>query len=273
MRPGAVPAQAAGDAGLCSGRGRGAGPERQPSSGQVGESEGWQSKACLITTSSGATRPREIRCRTSRWYESFPRAFQRMRLPMRFVRITGSGYESDSPSRELARAIADVGAPTTLISLGKPATRRAFHPVLDIPPRPLSSRRRPQLFQPGRLPCGAIHGVARGLQPSAPECSGGEWRGVWRSAEVCRLRLCRPRRAAQCGDHGRAGVSASSAGEARVVTRNLDNNTTLHWDNGAGAPARHRYEIVWRETTAPRLATFVHRETRRNSRSRCRYQR
>jgi hypothetical protein len=36
----------------------------------------------------------------------------------------------------------------------------------------------------------------------------------------------------------------------RVITANLDNNTTLEWDSEA-APAGVRYEVVWRELTAP----------------------
>jgi hypothetical protein len=39
--------------------------------------------------------------------------------------------------------------------------------------------------------------------------------------------------------------------KVRVVTRDLDNNTTLHWDAGHGAPSGTTYEIVWRETAAP----------------------
>ena len=37
----------------------------------------------------------------------------------------------------------------------------------------------------------------------------------------------------------------------RIVTRNLDNNTTLHWEAGPGAPSETAYEVVWRETFAP----------------------
>jgi hypothetical protein len=39
--------------------------------------------------------------------------------------------------------------------------------------------------------------------------------------------------------------------EVRIVTKELDNNTTLHWSAGSGAPAGTAYEIVWRETGAP----------------------
>jgi len=46
---------------------------------------------------------------------------------------------------------------------------------------------------------------------------------------------------------------ASSPGvpqNVRIVTTNLDNNTTLKWDPPAAGPASIQYQIVWRETTA-----------------------
>ena len=39
--------------------------------------------------------------------------------------------------------------------------------------------------------------------------------------------------------------------KVRLVTRDLDNNTTLHWQDAHGAPSSTSYEVVWRETTAP----------------------
>jgi len=36
----------------------------------------------------------------------------------------------------------------------------------------------------------------------------------------------------------------------RIVTTNLDNNTTLKWDQPTAGPAAIHYQIVWRETTA-----------------------
>lgn len=47
---------------------------------------------------------------------------------------------------------------------------------------------------------------------------------------------------------------ASAPGEprdVRVETKELDNNTTLNWISAEGSPAGTRYEIVWRETSAP----------------------
>ena len=43
---------------------------------------------------------------------------------------------------------------------------------------------------------------------------------------------------------------------AHIVTKNLDNNTTLVWDAPAGAPAGTTYQIVWRDTSAPEWQFF-----------------
>ena len=43
---------------------------------------------------------------------------------------------------------------------------------------------------------------------------------------------------------------------AHIVTKNLDNNTTLVWDAPAGAPAETTYQIVWRDTSAPEWQFF-----------------
>ena len=47
---------------------------------------------------------------------------------------------------------------------------------------------------------------------------------------------------------------ASSPGEpvkVAMVTKKLDNGSTLQWEAPAGAAANIHYELLWRETTAP----------------------
>jgi hypothetical protein len=39
--------------------------------------------------------------------------------------------------------------------------------------------------------------------------------------------------------------------EVRIVTSNLDNNSTLRWKPGPGMPANAHFDIVWRDTSAP----------------------
>jgi hypothetical protein len=44
--------------------------------------------------------------------------------------------------------------------------------------------------------------------------------------------------------------SPGMPGNVRMVTTNLDNNTTLKWDPPSAAGGAVHYQIVWRETTA-----------------------
>jgi Peptidase family M28 len=39
--------------------------------------------------------------------------------------------------------------------------------------------------------------------------------------------------------------------EVRIVTTNLDNNSTLRWKPGPGMPASAHFDVVWRDTSAP----------------------
>jgi hypothetical protein len=39
--------------------------------------------------------------------------------------------------------------------------------------------------------------------------------------------------------------------EVRIVTRDLDNNSTLRWKPGTGTPPSTRIDVLWRETSAP----------------------
>ena len=119
------------------------------------------------------------------------------------------GAENDSPSRELARAIAEL-APAYFESTarspaalpGRPHSHMmqvlpAFHPVLVNRHDPLPARRRPHQLQRRRLRRGALHGVARKLQPPAPDSAHRKRYRVRRLPKVRRHGICRERRAAQ----------------------------------------------------------------------------
>ena len=88
--------------------------------------------------------------------------------------IQTTGAESDSPSRELARAILDV-ASTYFQPAGTPGPRShvltarpGLPPRPHLPPRPLPAWRRPYQLQRRGLRRRALHGVARELRPPAP---------------------------------------------------------------------------------------------------------
>jgi hypothetical protein len=46
-------------------------------------------------------------------------------------------------------------------------------------------------------------------------------------------------------------ASPGEPGKVAMVTKNLDNGSTLQWEAPAGAAANIHYELLWRETTAP----------------------
>ncbi|MBV9912260.1 MAG: hypothetical protein JOZ93_06775, partial [Sinobacteraceae bacterium] len=50
-----------------------------------------------------------------------------------------------------------------------------------------------------------------------------------------------------------AGLSAAPPPptHVRLLTKVLDNDSEIAWDASTGSPPGTRYEIVWRETTAP----------------------
>jgi hypothetical protein len=169
-------------------------------------------------------------------------------------RIVALGYESDSPSRELARAVNDVGNTyDAALVTGKTASKTtiAFRPVL--------------IFRRDRFLRGGDHTSFNQEGFAAVRFT--EWREDFNHQH----QNVRTENGVEYGDllkfvdfdyvarvarlnAATMAVLASAPPpptDVRIVTRNLDNNTTLKWSNGAGAPEATQYEIVWRETTAP----------------------
>ncbi len=166
--------------------------------------------------------------------------------PEEIRRIVALGYESDSPSRELARAITDVGS-----TYDPTVAAAAFHPVLE--------------FRRDRFLRGGDHSSFNQEGFAAVRFT--EWREDFNHQH----QNVRTENGIEYGDllkfvdfdyvarvarlnAATMAVLASAPPppeKVRIVTHNLDNNTTLHWDAGHGAPSRTSYEIVWRETAAP----------------------
>ena len=158
---------------------------------------------------------------------------------LRMIRLLGG--ESDSPSRELARAIADVDR-----TYFKP-----FHPVL--------------VFRLDRYLRGGDHSSFN-LQ-GFPAVRFTEWREDFHHQH----QNVRVENGVQYGDllkfvdfsyvarvaklnAAALATLASAPGtptNARILTKNLDNDTVLTWDPPAGAPTGTTYQIVWRDTSAP----------------------
>ncbi len=177
--------------------------------------------------------------------------------PDQLKQIELLGYESDSPSRELARAITDVGAtyfgPVASSHAALPANSTAslpFHPVLEL--------RRDRFLR------GGDHSSFNAEGFTAVRFT--EWREDFNHqhqnvrvengvqfgdliqyvdfkyvAEVTRLNMA---------TLATLALAPPPPVEVKVVTTNLDNNTTLTWQPGTGTPANTRYQILWRELAA-----------------------
>ncbi len=166
--------------------------------------------------------------------------------PDEVKRILGLGLESDSNSRELARVITSVDR--TYFPARRPDV---FHPVLE--------------FRLDRYLRGGDHfsfnqqGFAAvrftewrenfDHQHQNVRTEGGKEYGDLLKfvdfnyvANVARL---------NAATLATLASAPSAPEEVRIVTSNLDNNSTLRWKPGPGAPAGTRYDIVWRDTAAP----------------------
>jgi hypothetical protein len=171
--------------------------------------------------------------------------------------IQSLGYESDSPSRELARMI--LGVSETYHGIGnvtKSGPPTYFHPVLE-------SRR-------DRFLRGGDHTSFNGEGFAAVRFT--EWREDFNHQH----QNVRTENGVEYGDTLKfvdfqyvAHVAALNAAtlatlayappspeNAHIVTKNLDNNTTLEW-NAGNAPTGTKYEVVWREMTAPGWQFFI----------------
>ena len=187
--------------------------------------------------------------------------------PQQIDMIRSEGAESDSPSRELARLVADVGAtyfaPTTerpTSTPGRPRSQHlrlvpAFHPVL--------------IFRRDRYLRGGDHISFNREGFSAVRFT--EWRENYNHQH----QNVRVENGIQYGDLlqyvdfnyvadvARLNIAtlatlAAAPGPPQNVRRpitELDNNTQLAWEPPAGMPAGATYEVVSRTTTDPAWTT------------------
>ena len=217
---------------------------------KLAHSEGWQLEAVLNNDIVGGnTTPGDtlqLKDRVRVFSEGVPTAA----TPEQARRMRALGQENDSPSRELARAIAD-----TARTYFPAASGTAFAPVL--------------VFRPDRYLRGGDHTSFNREGFAAVRFT--EWREDFNHqhqnivipeagskdpilgdliqfvdfnyvANVARLNAAT------------LATLASSPGQpanVTIVAKNLDNGTMLHWDPPAGAGAGIHYELLWRETSAP----------------------
>ena len=183
--------------------------------------------------------------------------------------IERRGAESDSPSRELARAIMEVGQSYFAASqqrapdpgLGKARSNAirlvpAFHPVM--------------IFRSDRFLRGGDHTSFNEEGFTAVRLT------EWRENFDHQHQNVRTENGVEYGDLLKfvdfnyvANVAklnaamladlASAPGmprEVHILTQALDNNTELTWAAPTGAPAGTTYEVLWRATDAPMWTTL-----------------
>lgn len=222
------------------------------------KSEGWQIEGVLNNDIVGGNTTPGDTLQDKFAVRVFSESLPANATPEEIRRLVMLGYESDSPSRELARAIVDVGSTYDPMS-GKGKVARAtegFHPVLE--------------FRRDRFLRGGDHSSFNQEGFAAVRFT--EWREDFNHQH----QNVRTENGVEYGDllkfvdfdyvarvarlnAATMAVLASApppAEKVRIVTHNLDNNSTLHWVDGEGAPSGTSYEVVWRETAAPDWQRF-----------------
>ncbi len=208
---------------------------------QLAKAEGWQLDGVLNDDIVGGNTTPGDTLQDKSVVRVFSEGIPATATPAQARTLDLLGYDSDSPSRELARAVADVDR-TYL---------HAFHPVLE--------------FRLDRFLRGGDHSSFNQAGFAAVRFT--EWREDFNHQH----QDVRVEKGVQFGDLLKfvdfnyvANVARLNAAtlatlaaappppvEVKVVTHDLDNNSTLKWQAGAGAPQGTEYEVVWREMAAP----------------------
>jgi hypothetical protein len=213
----------------------------------VAESEGWDLEAVLNNdivggdTTPGSSGPTPDQSKST--VRVFSEGIPATATPEELRRIEQLGYESDSPSRELARTVSEVSATYF------PAAQ--FHPTL--------------IFRTDRFLRGGDHTSFNKSGFAAVRFT--EWRenfnhqhqnprtenGVEYGDLLKFVDTAYVARVAQLNAATLATLASAPPPprEVQVVTKDLDNNTTLTWQPGPGSPAGTQFRVVWRATDAP----------------------
>jgi hypothetical protein len=235
---------------------------------ELAKSEGWQLEAVLNNDIVGGNTTQGDILQDKSAVRVFSEGIPATATPEEGKRIVALGLESDSPSRELARSIAEVGR-TYFAGAAKNSPARggpqgdcnasSFEPPMNCPQtfHPIL------IFRRDRYLRGGDHTSFNQSGFSAVRFT--EWREDFNHQH----QNVRVENGVQYGDLVKyvdfnyvasvarlnAATLASLAAappppqNVRVVTKDLDNKTTLRWSAGA-EPAGGEFEIVWRETSA-----------------------
>jgi hypothetical protein len=214
---------------------------------RLAKAEGWQLEGVLNNDIVGGNTTPGDRLQDKSAVRVFSEGIPASATPEQAKLTESLGYESDSSSRELARAVYDISQTYFRATKGSPP----FHPVLE--------------FRRDRFLRGGDHSSFNQEGFAAVRFT--EWREDFNHQH----QNVRTENGVEYGDLPKfvdyeyvAHVAALNAAtlatlasappapvEVRVVTKNLDNHSTLEWKDGPGATAGTRYEIVWRELAFP----------------------
>ncbi|GGH01979.1 M20/M25/M40 family metallo-hydrolase [Silvibacterium dinghuense] len=219
---------------------------------RLAKSEGWQLEAVLNNDIVGGNTTPGDTLQDKSAVRVFSESIPLNATPEETKTLLRLGYESDSPSRELSRAIADI-ARTYQHAFGpvRETAKPDFHPV--------------QEFRLDRFLRGGDHSSFN--LEGFPAVRFTEWRedfnhqhqnvrtenGVEYGDLLKFVDLAYVARVARLNAATMATLAAAPPApvSAQVVVKDLDNNSTLQWKPGDGAPAGTQYEIVWRPLAAP----------------------
>jgi Peptidase family M28 len=218
---------------------------------KLAKSEGWQIEGVLNNDIVGGNTTPGDRLQDKRVVRVFSEGIPATATPLEIKRLLMLGYDSDSPSRELARTVTEVAQ---TYDAGSQAT--ALHPVLE--------------FRLDRFLRGGDHYSFNQEGFAAVRFT--EWRedfhhqhqdvrvedGVQYGDLLKYVDFHYVARVARLNAATMATLAAAPPTPAKVeiVVSELDNNSTLRWLPGEGAPAGTRYEVVWRATAAPNWQRF-----------------
>jgi Peptidase family M28 len=215
---------------------------------KLAKSEGWQLEGVLNNDIVGGNTTPGDTLQDKSLVRVFSEGIPSSATPDEIKSIVRLGYESDSPSRELARAITDVGR---TYSANARLKKSSVRPIME--------------FRLDRFLRGGDHSSFNREGFTAVRFT--EWREDYNHQH----QNVRTENGVEYGDllkfvdfnyvasvaRLNAAVLATLAAapappaNVHVVVKNLDNDTTLNWTDGAGATAGTRYEVVWRELAEP----------------------
>lgn len=224
---------------------------------EVAKQQNWQLEGVLNNDIVGGNRTPGDKFQDEHAVRVFSESIPAAATPEEIRHIVMVGYENDSPSRELARAITDVARTYT----GAP------EPYSD---KPIAAGLEPVLeFRRDRFLRGGDHTSFN--QEGFPAVRFTEWRedfnhqhqnvrvedGVQYGDLLKYVDFEYVTRVARLNAATMAVLADAPPEPVNVqyppvkVFNNTINDTTIQWSDGAGAPSGTQYEIVWRATAAP----------------------